>query len=288
MSIVTFWNDSREQSGKTLTAVAVATNMSIERNSRILLISTSCNDSTIKNCFWGKETSKVTNLFGNKNNNFAVENGIEGLHKLITSNKLEPSVITDYTKVVLKDRLEIIDSFRSANEKMNMENIEQHKKIEDCYVELIKTANKYYDMIIVDLDKMLSQQIKESILKLSEVNVYVFSQRLSSITGYKERKDTDEIFLQNNYIPVIGKYDKRSKYNLKNITRFLEEKKDINLVPLNLSFMEATEESRVVDELLKFKNVKDKTDENYIFKECIQNLTESIWKKLQEMKMRLR
>ena len=52
--------------------------------------------------------------------------------------------------------------------------------------------------------------------------------------------------------------------------------------------MEATEESRVVDELLKFKNVKDKTDENYIFKECIQNLTESIWKKLQEMKMRLR
>ena len=30
MSIVTFWNNDREQSGKTLTAVAVATKMAIE------------------------------------------------------------------------------------------------------------------------------------------------------------------------------------------------------------------------------------------------------------------
>ena len=48
MSIVTFWNDSREQTGQTLTAVAVATKMAIERNIKILLISTSINDSTIK------------------------------------------------------------------------------------------------------------------------------------------------------------------------------------------------------------------------------------------------
>ena len=35
MSIVTFWNNSREQSGKTLTAVGGATRMSIECNYRI-------------------------------------------------------------------------------------------------------------------------------------------------------------------------------------------------------------------------------------------------------------
>ena len=41
MSIITFWNDSRDQAGKTLAAMAVATTMAIERNSKILLISTS-------------------------------------------------------------------------------------------------------------------------------------------------------------------------------------------------------------------------------------------------------
>ena len=76
MSVITFWNDSREQSGRTMTAVAVAMRMSIERNSKILLISTSMDDPTLKNCFWGKENQKhaearykyYQGLAGNKNN----------------------------------------------------------------------------------------------------------------------------------------------------------------------------------------------------------------------------
>ena len=62
MPIVTFWNDERDQTGKTLTAVAVATRMAIERNYKILLISTSFQDPTIKNCFWGDETQKTLKL----------------------------------------------------------------------------------------------------------------------------------------------------------------------------------------------------------------------------------
>ena len=58
MSIITFWNDTREQSGKTLTSVAIATRMAIERNSKILLISTSIADNTMKKCFWGEENKK--------------------------------------------------------------------------------------------------------------------------------------------------------------------------------------------------------------------------------------
>ena len=52
MSIITFWNDDREQSGKTLTSVAVATRMAIDRNFKVLLMSTSFRDSTMKNCFF--------------------------------------------------------------------------------------------------------------------------------------------------------------------------------------------------------------------------------------------
>ena len=106
MSVITFWNDTREQSGRTLTAVATATRMAIERNSKVLLISTSVADSTMKNCFWSEENTK--NLFGTKNTEIAVESGVEGLLKLISSNKLTPDIITDYTKVVFKGRLEVI------------------------------------------------------------------------------------------------------------------------------------------------------------------------------------
>ena len=174
MSIVTFWNDDREQTGKTLTAVAMATAMAIDKNYKILLISTSFQDPTIKNCFWGDETQKNLKLFGAKNHNIAVENGIEGLLKLITSNKLTPGVITDYTKVIFKGRLEVLNGFVGDKDASFDENYEEYKKVEKSYIELIRMANQYYDMVLVDLEKTMSTATKEEILRISNLNIMVF------------------------------------------------------------------------------------------------------------------
>lgn len=287
MSIITFWNDTREQSGKTLTSVAIATRMAIERNSKILLISTSIADNTMKKCFWGEENKK-NNFLGTKTSNIAVENGIEGLLKLVTSNKLEPSIITDYTKVVFKGRLEILTGPAGTIGRSLEGNIEDFKKQQEFYPDLIKMANRYYDMVIVDLDKMLTSKVREEILKISDVNVFVLSQRMESINRYIELKQMNQDLIRNRCIPVIGKYINNYKYNVKNIARFLQEKKEMDLLPLNLLYMEAAEEANVADLLLKLKNVKDKTDENYIFMECTLKLTNNILKKLQELQMRMR
>ena len=287
MSIITFWNDTREQSGKTLASVAVATNMAIERNNRILLISTSFNDSTINRCFWGNEVNKNAKFFKNKNSNIAVENGIEGLIKLIGSNKLTPSIITDYTRVIFKERLEILNGF-STFHNVTLDRLEEFRKLESYYIDLIKTANQYYDIVIVDLDKMLSSHVKEEILQMSNLTVYVFSQKLDSIDRYNELKQSNHLFSGNKCIPVIGKYNDKFKYNSKNILRYLGERKALDIIPLNLAYMEASEEANVVDLFLRIRNIKDKTDENYIFRECIQNLTNNIIKRLQELKMRMR
>jgi len=288
MSIITFWNDTREQSGKTLASVAVATRMAIERNSKILLISTSFGDSTIKDCFWGNADTKNISFLNTKTSNIAVENGMEGLIKLVTSNKLTPNIITDYTRVIFKERLEVMAGFASMRSATLDENLKEFRKIEEYYIDLIRTANQYYDIVIVDLDKMLSTEIREKILQLSNINVYVLSQKLESINRYNELRKANGEYIRNKCIPVIGRYDNRFKYNSKNIARYLGDKKEFHLIPLNLLFMEAAEEANVVDLFLKLKNVKDKTDENYIFMQCILNLTNDIVKKLQEMQMRMR
>lgn len=284
MSIITFWNDSREQTGQTMATVAVATRMAIERNIKILLISTSMNDSTMKKCYWTQENVRTSGLFSAKTSNVAVENGIEGLFKLITSNKLTPSIITDYTRVVFKGRLEVITGFTTPQTE-TQDYLESFKKIENSYIELIRTANQYYDMVIVDLDKRLSSKVKEDILKVSDVNVFVLLQKMESMNRYNEIKNNEYKF---KCIPVIGKYIKEYKYNSKNIARQLQEKKELDLIPFNLLYMEAAEEGKVADLFLKLKNVKDKTDENYIFMQCTLNLTNNILRRLQELQMRMR
>jgi len=289
MSIITFWNDSREQSGRTMTAVAVATRLSIERNSKILLISTSFGDNTIKNCFWGETTNKNTAFLNKeKNNNIVVDSGIEGLYKIMTSNKLEASIITDYTRVVFKGRLEVIEGFTEAKYNLIKENMAELRRIEESYVELIKTANQYYDMVIVDLDKRINKKIQEEILNLSQVNVFVLTQRLESINRYNELKQANKELMNIRCVPVIGKYMSNYKYNSKNIARYLGLKQEFDLLPFNLLYMEAADEAEVVDLFLKLKNFKDKKDENYVFMQCTLNLTNNIMKKLQDMQMKMR
>lgn len=287
MSIITFWNESREQTGQTLAAVAVATRMAIERNIKVLLISTSLNDSTIKKCYWGQENNQTSGLFGLKNNTVTVENGIEGLFKLITSNKLTPSTITDYTKVVFKGRLEVITGPTINQVNIQDEN-EKMKKIANSYIELIRTANQYYDMIIVDLDKRLDINVKDEILRISNVNVLVLSQKMETLNKYNDFKRQKDEYSRIKCIPVIGKYIKQSKYNSKNITRYLQEKKELDIIPFNLLYMESAEEANVVDLFLKLKNIKDITDENYIFMQSTLNLTNNIFKRLQDLQMRMR
>lgn len=288
MSIVTFWNDDREQSGKTLTAVAVATRMAIERNYRILLISTSLQDPTLKNCFWGNEVKRNMSIFGGKMNNIAVENGMEGLSKLITANKLTPSTITDYTKVIFRGRLEALSGFTEIKNASLETNYLEYQKIGKDYIELIKMANQYYDMVLVDLDKNMPLDVTQEILEVSNLNVIVFSQKKESLDRYKELRENNKQINSPKTVPVVGKYMSKSKYNIKNIMKYLEERKEINVIPFNMLYFEAAEESGVPDLFLKLKNVKDTSDENYIFMQDVLKLMEKIIKRLQELQMRMR
>ena len=58
MSIVTFWSNGKEQTGKTLSIAAISTYMAIEHNYRILVISTGYRDNTLNSCFWEEKKAK--------------------------------------------------------------------------------------------------------------------------------------------------------------------------------------------------------------------------------------
>lgn len=286
MSIVTFWNDDREQTGKTLASVAVATRMAIERNLKILLISTAYKDNTMKNCYW---TDMVVQkkIFG-QGSVGVVNNGIEGLSKLITSNKIQPTIITDYTRVIFKGRLEVLSGYNGAPDKSDEENLYDYRRTSECYANLVQLANQYYDMVIVDLDNKLDKKVKKEILSCSNLNIFVTTQKLSSLDKYNALKQSNKEIIGPKCIPVIGKYDKNSKYNKKNIIRYLDEKKDISIIPYNTLFFEAAEEADVAELFLKLRNIKDTNDDNYVFMDEVLKLVDLIIKRLQELQKKMR
>lgn len=282
MSIVTFWNSSKQQTGQTLSIAAIATYMAIEHNYRILVMSTTDKEDNFRRCFW-EEKKKKRNLgiFG-PNANLEIENGIEGLARMIRSNKIAPEVITNYTKVVFKDRLEIL-----LGSKSNEDNTVIETEMQNVYPDIIATANQYYDIVLVDLDDNIDSEIQKTIMHQSDIVVVNIGQRLRDIERYSELKEQTPMLQTKKVILMIGRYDKFSKYNAKNITRYLGEKNKIQTIPYNTLFFEATEEAGVPDLFLRFRKTLDPEDRNAFFIEEVKRATENIIYRLQDLQVKV-
>lgn len=286
MAIITFINNGQEETGKTLSLVAIATNMAIEDNNRILIVSTTSKRDKIRDCFFGvDETKKVKiGLFSDNKKRIDNENGIEGIAKIVRSNKLTPEIITNYTRVIFKDRLEVI---LGTEKKFTEDDEITEEDIEEEYFNLINVANMYYDKVFVDLDDNLSEETREKICKISNLIIVSTSQNLTSLEKLKKEKETNEILKSPKSLILIGRYDRYSKYNTKNITRYLEEKNQVLTVPYNTLYFEASNESSVPDLFLRFRRLNDPFDRNTMFIDEVKRTSENIKYRLQELQARI-
>ena len=279
MSIVTFYNSSIEQTGKTMSIAAIATYMAIEHNYRILVISTTNKEDALKRCFWEqKKKKKNLGIFG-PNAALEVETGVEGLARVVRSNKIAPNIITNYTKVVFKDRFEILLGCENPPADGTV--------IETMYPSIIKAANQYYDLVFVDLDENVDEETKKTIIYDSDVVVINMSQRLKSIDKFKELKEKNQLLDAKRALILVGRYDKFSKYNSKNISRYLGEKNQVLTIPYNTLFFEAAEEAGVPDLFLRFRKNLDSDDRNAFFIEEIKRASENIVYRLQDLQMKI-
>ena len=89
-----------------------------------------------------------------------------------------------------------------------------------------------------------------------------------------------------NVMLAIGRYDKFSKYNNKNITRYLKEKKPLAVIPYNTLLFEAAEEAKVPDLFLRLRKV-DEDDRNSFFLTEVKRTSENIIYRLQDLSAKM-
>ena len=278
MSVVTFWSNGEKQTGKTLSMIAIATYMAIEHNYKILVISTGYKDETLDRCFWKEDRKKKNRgLFG-PNTNVAMESGLVGLEKLMRSNKLSTENITNYTKIVFKGRLEILQNFKGEKE--------EYDRLKKIYPDIINLANRHYDLVFVDVDKELDKDISEKIINNSNLIVANISQRLASIDKFIELKEKEPIFNSKKTMLLIGRHDRFSKYTVKNISRYMGEKNNVLTIPYNTLFFEACEEAGVPDLFLRLRKI-DADDRNGAFIEEVKRAVDNIIYRLQDLSIKI-
>lgn len=280
MAIIAFWSDEKRETGQTMSMVALSTYMAIEHNYRILNVSANFKDQTLENSYWDLE--KMENLvktISKDNKQVGLESGIEGLIKIINSNKTSNSIVSNYTRIVFKDRLDVLCAPKTKN-------YEEFREIAQLYPNILQVADRDYDLVFVDVSKRMPEEQMKQILELSDIIIVNITQKLKTIDGWMKLREENEFFKKNNILLNIGRYDKFSKYNIKNISRYMKEKKDVHAVLYNTLFFEACSEGKVAEFFLRLRRLEPE-DRNAVFIQEIARLTKDLIYKMQELQLKL-
>ena len=154
------------------------------------------------------------------------------------------------------------------------------------YPNILQVADRNYDFIFVDISKRMPQEQTKQILESADVIIVNITQRLETIDNFIELKEQNDFFKKNNILLNIGRYDKFSKYNIKNITRYIRQKKEINAIPYNTLFFEACSEGKVAEFFLRLRRL-DAEDRNAIFVEEVNRLSKDLIYKIQELQLKV-
>lgn len=280
MAIISFWNSRKEETGKSAAIAAIATFLGVNHNYKILVLSTKYNDYFYQDCFW-RENKSVKSIQAKNTGLADIGDGIRGLARAILSNKVSPEIVTNYTKIVFNDnRLEVL-----ADTNVTIDDFNVHKNV---FKDIIKMANRYYDLVFVDIDNNLDDYVIDSLLELSNLVVACIPQKIRSINHYAKVKIKKEVLQGKKIMPLMGRFDAYSKYNAKVIAKALKEKGEIATIPYNTAFMEACNEAKVTDFFIKYSNLgKIKKDKNTLFVYSVSQTTDRIISHLQELQMKM-
>lgn len=228
MPIVTFWNPVESaQSSTTSTVAAVASMLPGKCKYRTLVTQTHYSDFSLESAFFNMDK------LGSKGSLDIADTGIDALDRLLRSNKLAPENIANYAKPIYKgERLELLyGTFKN--------DMDSYSRILETFPLIIDYANQFYDIVLVDLNKGVSNQNINKILQKSDLIVLTMSQSMSTLKKTFKEMDTLKILQEKPVLPVIAKYDRFSKYADKNIARAFNYKKKLYTIPYNTQFFDA-------------------------------------------------
>lgn len=249
MSIITFLNKDKKESGQSLSVAAIAALMAIEHNYKILVISTDFNDKTLEQCFYDSNRKEnFKNLFS-KSLNSNIANGLEGLIRIFASNRADKDTIGSYTKPILKDRLDVLESPKTTDYK-------EYMNISTYFPQIADVANLAYDIVLIDMSSKIPIDNQRKLIDLSTLIVLGLNQNQYSLQKFENLKLQDEFYRRKNVILSIGKYNMNSKYTAKNIGRYLKEKNIPLVVPYNILFADHCSEGKILDYFLAIKAYK--------------------------------
>ena len=207
------------------------------------------------------------------------------MEKLVLAKRLSPDMVPNYTKIIYKNRLEVVAGPKKKEDFTDAD----YRRVYNACLDIINVARQYYDIIIVDLNNGLEDETTKRILKMSNIIILNMEQKPLEFEKFVKLRENKELFPTKQVMGLINNYDRKSKYSSKNVARLLGEKKEMLTVPYANLFAEAVQEGTAAEFFLntRLKRLDDGEDRTTFFIKELKRDTDAIIYKMQELQMRI-
>lgn len=260
MPVISFWStQDTAQVSTTAAAVAVANMLSLKERHKILITQTHYSDLSLESSFFNQEKNTRVDTS---------DTGIDALDRLLRSGKLRPENIPNYAIPKIKGKLEVLyGTFKN--------DLDSYSRILETIPSIIDQAKQFYDIVLIDLNKGSNSEEINKILQQSDLIVLGMNQNMTILKKVFKDMQTIKILQEKKVIPVLGRYDKFSSYNERNIARKFNYKKRIYTIPYNTQFFDSCNKGTSSDFFIS--NIRtDITDRNGFFIQEISDLSSAI------------
>ncbi|WP_434750757.1 hypothetical protein [Paenibacillus amylolyticus] len=242
MSTITFWSPFAEMGCSSSTLLS-AYAMALQYRTRVLLINPGRANSGIEAGLFQDEKVSAEVLYSFE------ENGWDAVERLFHSGSLNKHNLRDYTKPLLKDRLDLLTGSMNWSERSASENAKLLKK-------LMETANQCYDLVLLDAER--TNVDSDLLVKQADYVVVVLNQDMRNLEQFFEEILPEHPNERKLHV-LINKYDSHSRATLSNIKRGFRYKGSLSAIPYTTGFLDAMNR-RDVARYLQLENPGDKKD----------------------------
>ncbi|MBD8045842.1 AAA family ATPase [Clostridium faecium] len=239
---IAFWSNYHGQAGVTSNAIAIAVNLAMKYNVRVLLAHTQYVQSNMENAFLSIEERNLNDL----------DIGIDAIERVARSKDLNEENFASFTKSLIKNRLDLLEgSYQNR--------YELFEKINDTVTDILYYANKAYDFVFIDLNSGFNNSITNKVLEQSDIIIVNLSQNEKVIKDYfeKDKKELERITGNKKIILNIGNYDFNSKCSKKYINKAYKYNDEIFCTPYIADFKDAINNHKVIDYFMINRNINN-------------------------------
>lgn len=252
MPKIVFWSPEAVSVGQTHAAIAIPTLMAMEEDYSNILLPGGWQAKKIGTAFEQYDMLNAKGVFTNSSI------GITALARLVSSNKITPEAIRNYSKPVLKQRLDIMYG-------TNVNSREQFDLLIENFPFIVQKASEAYDIVWIDLPKTLGREYIVETLKTADLVICTFNQEITNLEDQLKNLNSIEALKDKKKILLMCDYEEKSKYNINNIRRSYGIKDPIFCIPHNYVYKDACNDGNVVEGFF-YKNIAaDDNDYNGYF-----------------------